>query len=112
MSEMANPGPSKIFVLLDMREDSIDWGNLATDMTGYTGYPDNPTVIGFYDLPAFYHCRAGGLSFADSHSEIRKWRDPRTMPPLVENGQVNDQFRSPRNQDVMWLQERATRRKQ
>ena len=109
MSQMTPPGPSKIFVFLDMREDSIDWGNFATDMKGYD--PFNATMLGFYDLPAFYHCRAGGLSFADCHSEIRKWRDTRTMPPLVGNGQVNDQFASPRNQDVMWLQERATRKK-
>ena len=105
---MTDPGPSKTFVLMDMREDSIDWGNFATDMTGW---PDSPAAIGFYDLPAFYHCNAGGLSFADGHSEIKKWRDARTMPPLVPNGQVNDSFRSPRNQDVVYLQERATRRK-
>jgi prepilin-type N-terminal cleavage/methylation domain-containing protein len=108
MSQMTDPGPSKTFVLMDMREDSIDWGNFATDMTGW---PDNPASIGFFDLPAFYHCRAGGLSFADGHSEIKRWRDPRTMPALVENGQVVDSFRSPRNQDVVYLQERATRKK-
>src|SRR5439155_8632928 len=86
LSQMTDPGPSKTFLLMDMREDSINFGDFATDMTGW---PDNPAAIGFLDLPAFYHCRAGGLSFADGHCEIRKWRDNRTMPPLVENGQVN-----------------------
>jgi hypothetical protein len=31
------------------------------------------------------------------------------MPPLVPNGFVNDNFSSPNNQDVGWLQQRSTR---
>jgi len=101
-------GPTKTWLLLDMRQDSIDIGNFATDMRGW---PDHPERNGFYDLPGMYHNRACGFSFADGHSEIKKWRDPRTMPALVPESGVNDQFPSPRNQDVVWLQERATRRK-
>jgi len=108
MSEMTALSPSQTFLLLDMREDSIDWGNFAVDMTGW---PDNPEQIGFYDLPGGYHHRAGGFSFADGHSEMHRWLDDRTMPPLVFDGQVYDQPRSPNNRDVIWLQEHATRRK-
>jgi prepilin-type N-terminal cleavage/methylation domain-containing protein len=108
MSQMTDPGPSGTFLFIDCREDSIDWGNFATDMRGW---PDNPSADGFYDLPGFYHGRAGGLSFADGHSEIKKWRDNRTMPDLKENGQATDTFASPRNVDVQWLQQRATRKK-
>lgn len=108
MSDFTAPGPSGIFLLMDMREDSIDWGNFATDMRGW---PDQPSSYGFYDLPASYHHRAGGLSFADGHAEIRRWRDDRTMPPLVPNGFVRDVFPSPNNPDVAWLQDRATRKK-
>jgi hypothetical protein len=42
---------------------------------------------------------------------MRRWRDPATTPPLVENGGVNDWFDSPGNQDVAWLQDHATRPK-
>lgn len=108
MSEFVNPGPSGIWLLMDMREDSIDWGNFATDMRGW---PDKPESVGFYDLPASYHNRSGGLSFADGHAVIRRWLDPRTTPPIVPNGLVPDQFASPNNPDVLWLQERATRKK-
>lgn len=108
-TQMVDPGPSRLFLFLDMREDSIDWGNFATDMTGW---PDHPELVGFYDLPGSYHHRAGGLSFADGHSELKRWRDDRTMPPLLHNGEVPDQFRSPGNQDVLWLQDHATRPKQ
>ena len=109
MHDITEPGPSKTFLFLDMREDSIDWGNFATDMHGY---PDQPEEIRFLDLPGSYHHRAGGLSFVDGHSEIRKWRDERTMPGLVADGQVYDHRRSPNNEDVIWLQQRTTRRKQ
>ena len=108
MTDMQDPGPTKTFVFLDMREDSIDVGNFAPDMTGW---PDAPDQIGFYDLPASYHHRAGGLSFADGHSEIHRWVDDRTMPPLITDGNVQDQLRSPYNKDVLWLQERSTRQK-
>jgi prepilin-type processing-associated H-X9-DG protein len=58
-----------------------------------------------------YHGKACGFSFADGHAELKKWRDPRTTPPLVVNGEINDQIASPGNQDVVWLQERSTRKK-
>jgi len=108
LSEMVDPGPSGIFLLLDMRQDSIDWGNFATDMTGW---PDHPDQVGFYDLPGSYHNRAGGLSYADGHSEIKRWRDDRTMPALQPDAEIPDQFRSPNNPDILWLQDRATRPK-
>lgn len=107
-SQLQNPGPAKVFVFLDMREDSIDMGNFATRMRGW---PDKPDQYGFYDLPGSYHHRACGFSFADGHSEIRRWRDSRTMPPLVQGGLVTDHYSSPNNDDVAWLQEHSTRPK-
>jgi prepilin-type N-terminal cleavage/methylation domain-containing protein len=106
-TELVDPGPARTFLLLDVREDSIDIGNFATDMTGW---PDRPERTGFFDLPASYHHRAGGLSFADGHSEVKRWLDPRTVPTLVPNRLVTDTLSSPRNQDIVWLQERCTRR--
>src|SRR6266496_2262800 len=106
-SEMTDPGPARTFVLLDMREDSIDIGNFATDMRGW---PNKPSETGFYDLPASYHNRAGGLSFADGHSEIKRWLDDRTMPSLVKGGLIPDILPSPNNRDILWLQERCTRK--
>jgi type II secretory pathway pseudopilin PulG len=106
-SEMLDPGPSKTFVFLDMRPDSIDIGNFAPNMNGW---PDQPGSLGFYDLPGFYHDRAGGFSFADGHSEIHRWQDDRTMPPLVQQGEINDWISAPNSPDVTWLQDHSTRR--
>jgi prepilin-type processing-associated H-X9-DG protein len=108
MSDLIDPGPSRTWLLLDMRQDSIDIGNFATDMTGW---PNSPASTGFYDLPGMYHNRACGFSFADGHSEIKRWLDDRTMPALINDGLVFDIFSTPNNRDVIWLQERATRRK-
>jgi prepilin-type N-terminal cleavage/methylation domain-containing protein/prepilin-type processing-associated H-X9-DG protein len=108
-SEMVVPGPTKTWVFLDMREDSIDMGNFATSMRGFS--PQNPGAYEFWDLPGYYHNRAGGFSFADGHSEIKKWRDSRTMPPVVRGGMVADRISSANNQDIAWLQDHSTRPK-
>jgi prepilin-type N-terminal cleavage/methylation domain-containing protein/prepilin-type processing-associated H-X9-DG protein len=108
-TDMTDPGPSKTFIFLDMRADSIDIGNFAPDMQGW---PDHPEQNSFYDLPGSYHGRAGGFSFADGHAEIKRWRDDRTIPPLVNEGLIPDQYPSPFNPDVTWLQDKSTRRVQ
>jgi prepilin-type N-terminal cleavage/methylation domain-containing protein len=104
--------PSKIFVFLDMREDSVNWGNFMTYMRGYS--PTDPSQYGFDgDFPGMYHHLACGFSFADGHSEIHRWRDGRTMPALtVGYNSLFAQFtNSPNNQDVAWLQDHSTRPK-
>jgi prepilin-type N-terminal cleavage/methylation domain-containing protein/prepilin-type processing-associated H-X9-DG protein len=108
LSDINDPPPAEMFVLLDMREDSIDMGNLCVNLSGW---PANPEQYRFWDLPGMYHNGACGFSFADGHSEIKKWRDTRTTPPLARSGYLNDVFNSPNNPDVRWLQDRATRPK-
>lgn len=104
--------PSMIFVFLDMREDRVNWSNFMTDMSGYS--PVNPKLWGFTtDLPGMYHNLAGGFSFADGHSEIHRWRDGRTTPPLVQCGNplAVTSTPAPNDPDVYWLQDHSTRPK-
>jgi prepilin-type N-terminal cleavage/methylation domain-containing protein len=111
---LADPGAANLFVFLDMREDSIDMGNFAPSMAGWPTTPGaapNAALYEFWDLPGFYHHLACGFSFADGHSEIKRWLEQSTMPPLVPNGQVKDKFPAPRSRDVAWLQFRSTRPK-
>jgi prepilin-type N-terminal cleavage/methylation domain-containing protein len=108
----ASAPADKIFVFLDMREDFINWGNFMIDMSGYS--PTQPSLYSFTsDLPASYHDLACGFSFADGHSELKRWRDPRTFPPLNPGGNPLAvlQNSSPNNPDVAWLQDRSTRPK-
>jgi hypothetical protein len=112
VSDLTDPGPSHTWLFLDMREDSVNYPTFEVVMDGW---PDQPALHRFmYDLPASYHGRAGGLSFTDGHSEIRRWRDPRTMPSLAppHTGTLNPTFydyNTPNNPDIRWLQDRTPR---
>src|SRR5437879_4168780 len=102
-TDFVNPGPTRTWVLMDEREDKINYGNAFTDMIGY---PDVPNSWRFhFDFPASYHNRAGGFSFADGHAEIKRWLDPRTMPTVQDSVAWDSQeyIPSPRNQDILWM---------
>jgi prepilin-type N-terminal cleavage/methylation domain-containing protein/prepilin-type processing-associated H-X9-DG protein len=103
-------GPAKLFLFIDEREDIVNWGNYMTQMAGYSLSNPRPAQYEFdQDLPGIYHNKAAGLSFCDGHSEVRKWRDGRTMPPLYLPIPSPDPV--PGDQDVAWMQERSTRLK-
>jgi prepilin-type N-terminal cleavage/methylation domain-containing protein/prepilin-type processing-associated H-X9-DG protein len=115
-----SPGPSKTFVFLDEREDCINWGNFMTDMSGFPCKLYANGNAGLYewneDLPASYHNRACGFSFADGHSEIRRWKDPKTMPPVasgvLSGGKGSGQtWPAPYSVDVAWMQDHTVRPK-
>ncbi len=60
------PRPAQFFVTLDEHPDSINDGYYLND-------PGN-MAANWGDTPASYHNGAGGISFADGHSEIHKWK--------------------------------------
>jgi prepilin-type N-terminal cleavage/methylation domain-containing protein/prepilin-type processing-associated H-X9-DG protein len=103
LADMVRPGPAMTFVFLDERQDSINDGYYVNEMDGYP----NMSTTKIVDYPASYHGGACGFAFADGHSEIHKWRDPRTMPPLTTKLTLN--IPSPNNPDVFWMQDRCTR---
>jgi prepilin-type N-terminal cleavage/methylation domain-containing protein/prepilin-type processing-associated H-X9-DG protein len=104
LSTVGFPGPADTFVLLDERQDSINDGYYVVQMDGYP----NPATTYIVDYPASYHNGAAGFAFADGHSEIHKWHDPRTMPPLGTELRLN--VASPNNPDVIWLQNHCPHR--
>ncbi len=107
MSDVMDPGPTLTWLFLDEREDSINDGEFVV---GMFGYPDKPNQWMVVDFPASYHNRAGGLSYVDGHSEIKKWRDTRTMPVLKPGQGLRLNVPSPNNPDAFWLMERTTRK--
>ena len=108
--DLVDPGPTRTWLFLDVREDA----NYAAAFTPVMrGYPDPSLTAFFQDYPAAYHNRAGGFSFADGHTEIKRWLDDRTVPPLKKGGyQSLDLVKSPLNKDLIWMQERTTRKMQ
>lgn len=105
LSDMTQPGPARTWVFIDEREDSIDDDYFAVNMTGA---PDQPRSIIWVNYPASYHGQSAGIAFADGHSELRRWKDARTMPTLVHGKWLTLNVSSPNNQDLRWLQERTT----
>jgi len=103
-TDMTDPTPCSTFVIIDEREDSIQDGLFAVDM-----YNPGPQVG---SVPRIAHNGAGTLSFADGHAELKKWRDPRTNPPLNPGYFVAvPQSDHRTNFDMVWLQQRTTGRK-
>ena len=90
--------PAYMFVVLDEREDSINDGCFETDP--YTLYQ-------MVDYPASYHNNAGSFSFADGHSEIHHWKDPRTRPVLRPGQTLPLNLILPGDKDVLWLAQHA-----
>ncbi len=91
-TEIMRPPPAMAFVFLDEHPESIDDGYFLV-------FVDRSAL--WANMPANYHNGACGFSFADGHSEIKKWRDPDTLAAHI----VADPH-GPR--DVPWVQLRTS----
>ena len=104
MSDMTDPAPSMVWVLLDEHPDSLNDAAFANQMVT----ADKLSSAHIIDFPASYHNGAGGITFADGHAEIKKWMDSRTKPPIKKGHNLELIVASPSNRDISWLQERST----
>jgi len=104
LSDMVAPGPSKTWVLVDEHPDSMNDGFFCVDMKPYP----NLASAALPDCPASYHNGACGFAFADGHSEIHKWRNKATRPPIKRA--AYSPLPQANNQDVQWLWEHSTAR--
>jgi prepilin-type N-terminal cleavage/methylation domain-containing protein/prepilin-type processing-associated H-X9-DG protein len=104
-SDLLDPGPGKTFVFLDEREDSINDGMFVVDMQYYP--TTTQTIV---DFPASYHGGAGGFSFVDGHSELKKWSNQLILEkPLRDAVRPYPTNLGGNDRDVNWMQERSTR---
>ena len=77
-SEIINPPPSSVFVLIDEHADTMADATFGLPPPG----PGTPDV--WLDLPADRHNQAGNLSFADGHVEHWKWAWPKRFERWVQ----------------------------
>ena len=96
LGDFSRPGPSQVWVLLDEDDRSLNDGGFAVGMI-------RPEWI---DWPGTYHNRANGFSFADGHSEIKKWKDPRTMIKGTTPTRIS--VATPLSVDYVWVKERTS----
>jgi hypothetical protein len=94
MADIVDPSPAGCWVIIDENPNSINDGWFVVEAQGRD----------WVDYPATYHNKAGGLSFADGHSEIRKWRD-KTLLGYPKLSLLVDRT----SDDYDWLQQRTTR---
>jgi len=101
-SDMVNPDPSKLWVLMDENQYNINDAAFAVSMT-------SPTEM--IDWPGTHHGYAAGVSFADGHSEIHKWTEKgtgvaQTVYPVNKDNTTMPWKVSMRNSaDYEWVQD-------
>jgi prepilin-type N-terminal cleavage/methylation domain-containing protein len=101
--DIVDPSPANCWVTVDENPYSINDGWFVVEAYGVSG--SGALVHSDYvDYPATYHNKAGGLSFADGHSEIRKWRDPAILK--YPNGGSTP---AKGIDDLSWFEQRTTR---
>ena len=98
-TDLTQPEPSITFVLIDENENSIN-------DTLFCCGPTDPNH--WQDAPAARHAGAGSLSFADGHSEMKRWTDKclLTVPTVFSSG--NGHASDPNSGDNAWLEQRVT----
>ena len=98
--------PADTWVFVDEHPDSINDGffcpNLSVTQPALWPFSTAPSNTELPDGPASYHNGACGFAFADGHSEIKKWRDKRTMPP-VKRADWTSRSGQGGNKDIAWL---------
>jgi len=92
-TDFHTPAPGSIWVFGDEHPDSID------DCLMYTANYATTTIT---ELPGSQHEGAGGVAFADGHSEIHKWQGVAARQPVQFT--VKQQIACPFNDlDMLWL---------
>jgi prepilin-type N-terminal cleavage/methylation domain-containing protein/prepilin-type processing-associated H-X9-DG protein len=100
-SDLTTPGPSMTFVLIDENANSIDDAYFAC----------SPGLLNkWINVPSTRHGNAGGLSYADGHSEIKKWTDGVIIAQNAPNYNITGTtFPSdPSSGDNSWLEQRES----
>jgi prepilin-type N-terminal cleavage/methylation domain-containing protein/prepilin-type processing-associated H-X9-DG protein len=90
------PTPANTWLTVDEHPDSIN--------DAFFIVPITPSQWG--DLPASYHNRACGFSFADGHAEVHKWRSATSVYPVKYTFAVRP-FDAYGKLDFAWYKERT-----
>ncbi len=99
--------PAKTWVLVDEHPDSINDAACAVQMA-WPAFPSTMADIRIIDYPASYHNGACGLSFADGHSEIHKWKGSAIKPPVTGQIIPLNQPAGDAKNDIIWWSDVTT----
>jgi prepilin-type N-terminal cleavage/methylation domain-containing protein/prepilin-type processing-associated H-X9-DG protein len=96
--QLSRPGPANLFVFIDEAVYSIDDGFFVC----------GPNFSKWINNPGTYHGNGGGLSYADGHSEIKRWRDANLLKANKTQTYVGGSVLADTSGDLKWLQDRST----
>ncbi len=95
--QINRPNPSLAFVFMDESEFTIDDGYFAVLVNEDT----------WENYPAYRHGGSATMSFADGHSELKRWIEPSTGRLTAPLGFVPAaKFGNARTRDLQWLSDR------
>jgi len=101
-SDMTGPPPSNLWVIIDENPDSVNDAAFAVAMAQSL----------WQDGPSTYHGGGCGFSFADGHSEIKKWKDSRTLSlKTTYTTSFAYGVYQANNPDIAWIQQRTSAKK-
>ncbi len=104
-SDLINPIPARLWLMLDENPDSINDASFAVDMS-YQG-----ANAAWVSGPSMLHNGGCSFSFADGHGELKAWTDRRTVTrPMATTYTASFPFGliQPYNPDIQWVQDRTT----
>lgn len=96
-TDVVFPKPTDLWMLVDEHPDSINDGFLINNIQDFSSWAD---------LPASYHAGACGFSYADGHSEVKKWLEASTVV-AVKHTQYNG-FSAPNSRDIIWRNQHSS----
>jgi prepilin-type N-terminal cleavage/methylation domain-containing protein/prepilin-type processing-associated H-X9-DG protein len=103
-SELRDPGPSDVWVLIDESPDSVNDGSFAVQM------PSSSAATTWIDMPSKAHANGCGFSFADGHSEIHKWLQPAAIANVSYQPLPKTGITALHDPDILWLAKHTTAR--
>ena len=104
LSDFRNP--AGIFVTLDEHPDTINDGWYVFCISS------EPAERSYWrDLPASYHNGAAGFSYADCHSEMKRWLTATTRRPVKQSDEGLPVYIGSDLRDFNWVAARATVKK-
>jgi prepilin-type N-terminal cleavage/methylation domain-containing protein/prepilin-type processing-associated H-X9-DG protein len=99
-----SPGASDVWVFMDEHPDSLEDGILYTS-------PNPLTTL--TEMPGLQHGGACGITFADGHAEIHKWKGsviPANEKVIYVSGATNAKGIATTDPDNVWLSQHTPRR--
>jgi prepilin-type N-terminal cleavage/methylation domain-containing protein/prepilin-type processing-associated H-X9-DG protein len=97
------PGATKTWVFIDEHPDSINDGTFVMRMPAV----GSTAAVTWDDAPGSMHNGACGLSFADGHAEIHRWKDANTIASIRKSRPAYPTGKLSPN-DNPWLVERTS----